>query len=57
MFKAPMPDSDAIRRAQEQEEREHREREERDAQAAAKLRAELVVLEAIQRHGAYWPGD
>jgi hypothetical protein len=41
-------------RLQELVEREAEERKRRDAD---RLRAELIVLEAIARHGVYWPGD
>ena len=34
-----------------------REAEDRQRREADRLRAELIVLEAIARHGVYWPGD
>ena len=45
------------RQQRECEESVQREADDALAAKAAKVRAELVVYEAIERFGSYWPGD
>jgi hypothetical protein len=50
-------DKAAIETLRRRQELAERETEERQRAEADRLRAELIVLEAIARHGVYWPGD